>query len=488
MVRIHQAVLVVFVATPALSAAGPDDLLRAVPPNTNTLVLVNAKAAFASPLAKSELWAENYWKKYHSGIGSIPPEAQKVVIAADVNFLDMSRACQVGLVKMRSIPTVKEMARREGGTIDDVNDTFVVRSPRDVYFTYLTDTELAAIYPANRQALARWLKTAKANKAPELSPYLMKAVAVAETTPVVIALDLTDSLDPALIKLGLSISPTMVKHKTANMDFLSKFIARVKGLTFTAQITDKITGSIRLDFSDDTNRYKAYLRDLFIEFIEEQGIALSSLDKWEASFTETSMTLSGDLSMSDLRRILSLFAFPEATGEESEKGDGNPVSVGASKNYMAAVQSILKDLRKTRDQKAYEKTATWHDKAAEQIEHLNQRGVDPVALAAAREVSKRMRAIASSLRGVPIDMEKLNREAYYYSQASVGATVNGFGRVQFGVFGPTQVDTNYPQIQAEQAKVIADDEKRRSEAWSQIDRILTDARQKLTDKYKVPFE
>src|SRR6185437_12890652 len=58
------------------SAAGPyDDLLKYIPPQANTLVLVNVKAAYDSPLAKSQKWSANAYQRYKSGIGFLPPDA-----------------------------------------------------------------------------------------------------------------------------------------------------------------------------------------------------------------------------------------------------------------------------------------------------------------------------------------------------------------------------------------------------------------------------
>src|SRR5205085_8131893 len=140
------------------------------------------------------------------------------------------------------------------------------------------------------------------------------------------------------------------------------------------------------------NLFKATLHDLLVELIDEQGIAVPGFDKWDTAYTDTSMTMSGRLTTADLRRILSLFAFPGAAGEDDPKA-GNEVSVPATQRYLAAVQSILDDVRKMKDSADYAKTATWHEKAADQIDQLSRRAVDPVAAAAAFESSRRLRAI-----------------------------------------------------------------------------------------------
>ena len=158
-----------------------------------------------------------------------------------------------------------------------------------------------------------------------------------------------------------------------------------------------------------------------------------------------------------------------------------------TKRYLAAVETILADVRSMRDSKNYDKTATWHDKAAAQIEQLSERGVDPIAVDAAFEAGKSLRAIAASFRGVPIDTKALASQQYYSSRPSIGIVPGGWWGLQPFVFGPSQVDTNIPEIQKKMAKVVADDQKRRLEAWSQIERTMVDSRRKLSEKYKSDF-
>ncbi len=102
-------------------------------------------------------------------------------------------------------------------------------------------------------------------------------------------------------------------------------------------------------------------------------------------------------------------------------------------------------------------------------------------------MAKRLHAIGESLRGVPIDVKALESQAYYSSKPSLGVMPGGpWGWKPF-IYGPNQVDTNIPQIQEEISKTVAADEKRRTEAWSAIDRFMIGARQKLAEKYKSDF-
>jgi hypothetical protein len=481
--------LAAFVTTtsgPRARAAGPyDGLLKHAPP-ANVIALIDAKAAYSSELAKQEQWREK-GQPGHRGLGFVPPDAELVVVAADLNLNSMSRYFQVGLVKAQRIPSVKNLAASEGGSVDKIADEFVVWSPRDVYFTGLSETELVAIYPADRQGTARWLRAIKAKQTGELSPYLRKAADGAGANTVTIALDLADAVDKNVLRLTLPSSPTVAKSKKLDVATLANFLANAKGITFSAKIDDAIAASITIDFTFDPARYRTILPDLVRELLEGQGVAITGLENWKASFTENSMTLSGSLDTADLKRIVSLFSFPSPGGEIDPMTKVSEPTAAATRRYLTAVESILADMRKLKETENYDKTATWHDKAAAQMEHLSTQGVDPVASDAAAQSAKRLRAIAESLRGVPIDVNALEKNAYYSSRPSIGMIQGGPWGWRPFVTGPNQVDTNIPQVREQMLKVIADDQKRRQQTWSQIDQLMTDARLKMGEKYKIKF-
>jgi len=471
----------------AARAAGPyDDLLKFAPADTNVLALIDVKGAFSSPLAKKENWAEKALADNRGGLGFVPTDAETVVIAAWVNFNTLVRDSQFSLVKVRNVPTLDEIAKREGGSIDEIGGRLAVLSPRNVYFTTFSGSELASVYPADRQYTARWIKSAKAGQAAPLSPYLKRAAEKAAGNTVTIALDLEDVVDKNILKFSLAASPSVAKNKNVDLANLAGFLAQVKGLTFSAKVGETITGTISVEFPIEPARHRKTLPDLLLELFDGEGIWIDGLETWEVKFTDTAMTFTGPMTTADLKRVVSLFAFP-ATGRDATDVKGNEVSVPATKRYLKAVESIVDDVRTTRESPNYEKTATWHDKAATQIEHLSRKGVDPAAVDAALKVGKRLHAIADSLRGVPINVDALASTQYVFSQPSIGMMPGGWWGWQPFIFGPTKVDTNIPQVQAEIARVIADDKKKRTETWSEINRILDSTKKTLSDKHKTPF-
>jgi hypothetical protein len=110
-----------------------------------------------------------------------------------------------------------------------------------------------------------------------------------------------------------------------------------------------------------------------------------------------------------------------------------------------------------------------------------------VAVDAALQSAKRLRAIGASLRGVPIDLKALESQQYAYSTPQIAMMPGGWWGWSPTLMLPTQVNTNIPKIQEQMSQVIAEDQKRRNDAWSQITRLMADARTKLADKYKTPF-
>ena len=476
---------------PPARAAGPyDDLLKHAPANANALVLVDVTAAYASPLAKAEKWAEAARLSGHGVLGFVPDDAERLAIAAEVNLSSMERDFQVGLVKVTHMPNFRDLANREGGAVVEIADQITTLSPRDVYFTTFTGGQFAAAYPADRQYVARWIKAAKAGKLPGLSPHLRKAADASAASTVTVAVDLEDAADPSLLRRGLAASPVLVKHKGVNQPALALFLSRVKGLTFTAAVTDAVAGKIVVEFPEDVTRYKGVVKDLLLELIDAYGVVIDGLDQWQAAYTDTTLTLTGPMTSGDLKRLLSLFSFPHPGAPEAGAVDGKEPTAGATRRYLAAVDAVMADLRKMKDGANYEKTATWHDKTAAQLDMIGRGNVDPIAVDAAYQCAKQLRAIAASMRGVPIAMSEANDKAYAYSSGTPYWGWWGGGRrgaLRSLAFSTPYVDTNIPQLQQDVAKAIADDKKKRVEAWVGIDQTLAAARRKLGDKYKAKF-
>jgi hypothetical protein len=488
MIRFATAALALAVAA-AATAQPPapankfDRFLPYVPPDVNVLVLVDVKAAYDSPIGKNEKWAEEYKARYQSGVGFVAPYSSVVVIGANVNLNSMTRDHQVGVVGVPQQLPVRELAERNGSSPTEIAGRPFALSPRDVYFTTLSIPATVALYPADRQAAARWSRHATGvQKAAKLSPYLTTAAAGADGTAVTVAVDLVESQEPALLRVGLAASPTVVAANLTpeQVGSLAGLVASAKGLTFTAAAGEAITGTVKIDFAAPFLVHQPVLKPLFLEILDQFGVAIPGVSSWAAKFEQRSMSLSGPLSPADLSRILSLFAFPGTASEDDGGIKPGEISPGATQRYFAATNTILADLRKQKDSKDYNKMATWHDKAADQLYHLNRTGVDPLALKVADDAGRRLKALSLSLRGVPIDTKALDASSYY----TYSTSRNGWG---WWGGRSTSYSTNIPQVRGEIAQVVARDEKSRLTTWAQIDTMISDTRRQLGEKYKLQF-
>lgn len=470
-------------AQPPAPAGKFDRYLPYVSPESNVLVLIDVKAAYDSPIGKKEKWAEEYKDRYQSGVGFVAPYSSAVVIGSVVNLNSMTRDHQIGVVAVPQQLQVRQLAERDGGTPTEIAGRPFALSPRDVYYTTLSLPATVALYPADRQTAARWSRHATGvQKEAKLSPYLTAAAAGAGGKAVTVAVDLTESQDPALLRIGLAASPTVLGANLSPeaISSLATFIGSAKGLTFTADAGESITGSVRIDFSAPFLVQQPVLKPLFLELLDQFGVAIPGVSSWEAKFEQKSMTLSGPLAPGDLRRILSLFAFPGTASEDDGGIKTGEISPGATQRYFAATNTILGDLRKQKESKDYNKMATWHDKAAEQLYHLNRTGVDPLALKVADDSGRRLKALGLSLRGVPIDTKALDASSYY----TYSTSRNGWG---WWGGRQTSYSTNIPQVRGQIAQVVAKDEKTRLNTWAQIDSMISETRRELGEKYKLQF-
>lgn len=463
-----------------LMAAGPfDEPLATVPPLANSLVTFDIKKILNSPIGQKEDWAGRTKDKYRSGAGMMPPGAERVVIAGQVNFSHLGWNWQAVVVDAPDAPDIPELTRREKGELDSLADRPTILSPRGAYFTTLNPSRMVVFHPADRQEFSRWLRRAQTVKAPSMSKYLGEASASVADSPLTIALDLNDSIDPNTARVMLGAMVSTAKSKV-DMKRFARTLASVRGLTLTTKFEDTIKGSLRIDFNEGIGDYRPLLQPLLVELLEMEGAAIPELAGWTATFPDKAMVLTGDLTPQAMFHLISLFTFPDESSksmadEPNEKGP----TLNATKRYFETVQTIVADLRKMRDTKDYNKTAAWHESAAKKIDQLSIRNVDPAAVDYAKEVSGRIWAIAGSLRGVPVEVNRANNSSFAYGYV----VKSGWGGWWGGNNMAANFQTNLPEMRAKMADAVANDEKMRVTLWNQVDEMGSRLRATLTQKY-----
>lgn len=468
----------------ASAQAGPyDTLLKVVPSTANTLVLIDTEGIYKSAAAQKLGWAKMFADRFRAGATTIPPESKRIVIAPNTNARTFTREWQVALAAMPQVPNVGAVANREGGTVDTIGDRAAALSPREVYFTTLSEQESATWYPANRQLLAHWLRGVKAGRAYELSPYFQQVVKdQGEKAHLTMALDLTDAFDFASVLAWLEDARALAGRGDKKPDGVAKMIAQMHGLTLAVTVTDKLEATLRADFAVDADIHKTVLKNLLLEALEDEGLGMSELAAWETTFEGKAMILKGSFEPTMLGRLLALFEFPQESDGSTAPTAGDKPNGEASKKYLQAVLACLDEVRALKDKKDYEKTAAWHETYARKITQISTRSVDPAAVTFATATAARLQSIAGSLRGVPIDVKALAAGAYAYRTVHPSG---GWGWRGRGAW--VNLHTNVPQTNASINKVIAEEAKNRAAIWSQIENATVEVRQKLSAAYGMKF-
>src|SRR5688572_20818124 len=97
--------LVVCILTMALPAQAENEfnlLANRLPRSTNALVLLDVKGAINSPLGEFEGWSKDLEKAFNAGITRVPPQAERFVLAAEIDFEYMKPIWEAAAVEIAS--------------------------------------------------------------------------------------------------------------------------------------------------------------------------------------------------------------------------------------------------------------------------------------------------------------------------------------------------------------------------------------------------
>src|SRR5262245_57343455 len=136
------------VAVAPSSAAGPfDDLLKWIPEQANTLLLMDIYELHQSPLGKQEDWAKKHTRTC-LGDMFMSPKITKVAVAAQLNPSTLNYAWEAGVIQLDQGIKEKELSRLVSGTPDSVAGKPIVLSPRNAYYTQFRQWVIGMMKPA----------------------------------------------------------------------------------------------------------------------------------------------------------------------------------------------------------------------------------------------------------------------------------------------------------------------------------------------------
>ncbi len=416
------------------------------------------------------------------------------------------------MVKLRGERNVTTVAQRFGGTIDDFAGRSAARLPDDHYIVQLSPTLLASYTPANRQDVARWLRSTDTTAVgAKLPSYLETAFEYATKvgTPIVMAMDVAGAISPAEVQQKAA-SFEMFQGLNIPMDQVAKVIASCQGITLGITVADDTIGAIRVDFSESPEILSDIGKPLLLEVLRRQGAMIDDLNEWEPSISGNTFLLRGKLSDNGMRRVMSVLELPPTLTTAVQDASSPSVDqeanakLLATQQYWKSLTSLMDDLRDKPRQdhvKTFGQAAMWYDKYARKIDRMPIMNVDEQLLDFGAMVSSSFRNAEGVMKGVgmrtSVRTASNNPSSGGYMNSSFGGYRANSG--YWGVdFGPTGVSSGVSAMNASlqekgRTDAIIRGQERTAGAssvqqiWQQLDEATAQMRRELVNKYSADF-
>lgn len=469
-----------------------DSLAAKIPGSANAIVLLDAKNLLASPIAEKEGWKEKYEQAFASGLVTIAPDTQHMVLAAQMDYQTMRPLWEVVVADYTTEHTIAEIARQTGGSLDQIGGLEAVALSDDSYCLQLAPMRLGVMAPANRQTVSRWIRDVNTQTEPKLSPYLMGTLTASRTSQVVVAFDLEDAVPVSIIRSRMAASSTLT-GKMVDIDAAAKALASIRGLVLEMAVTEGSFGRLLVHFNDDASILAPYAKPMLLEVLGNLGLMIDDIEGWTVTTEANRFTLHGSLSGAGRKRILTLIDHPtaalvasnkERNQAQSQMPEQSRVAL-ATQQYFKAITSMRDDLRnQASTSKTLGQNAMWIDNWARRIDRLPILNVDPEMLSYGRYLTTRMRDSSAALKGIGINTAA--EQAQVYQQYNVQG--EGYGGFWGGGYNYNVQWNNV----AGQRRAISAEERAKGATTArsiaaEIDDQTNKIRQAMTQKYQINF-
>ncbi|HVX11610.1 MAG TPA: hypothetical protein VHC22_10550 [Pirellulales bacterium] len=452
-----------------------EKLAVSIPSSANAIALLDVKSLFGSPLAAREGWKDKYDRAFASGLCAIPPFAERMILSADIDYEHMQPAWESVVVDLADARTTAMIARATKGVLDPIGNVPAVALRDDSYVVEFGQKKLGAMAPANRQAVARWLREIQARSVPALSAYLKGSLVASEKSQIVMAFDLEDAIPPEVIQAKLATSETLATKKV-DVNAVAKALAGMRGVAVEIAVSDVATGRLRVHFRGDASPLVPVALPLLTEILNDLGARVADVEDWQVTSDPQRITFHGPLTTPGMRRVLALIDSPTSAilasepKEPTESGSGS-AKAAASQQYYRSLMSIIEDLRtEAKEAKTFGQNALWFDKWARRIDKMSIQNVDQDLLNFGLAVSAGLRNMARDMRGIGIHSAEQN--------AQVTASNYSYFADWF------YVDAQHRAITArERAKGVLS----ARDVFRAIENEAARVRQMLTERYEVAF-
>ncbi len=475
---------ILLIANSSSMASEFNGLLTRVPGGANAIMLIDVEKTLATPLAKQNGWDRKLTEGGADRPMYLPPEADKVVVAVQVDMArGFRRSWETAVMGLTEQMPMRLIARAEGGSLDEINGVQAVLIPSDAYFVEIDKNILGLAAPADRQAVGRWINGNAGKPSLDISDYLDRAASAMSQGPhVVIALDSANALQVQRITQRLEETGFAAKH---NLDIpaTADLIAGLQGLVLEIQFTEKAEASARIDFSAPVPLNATVARALVLRTLDTLQMSLPGLEDWKYSVVDKAIVARGPLSNDAMRRIFSLMELPstkfsslkEANVEEASGDDLAKNSMA----YFKSVDALVKDLKDRA--KSSNSDAYWIDRYASRIDRLPILHVDDDLLQYGEKLSETLRIMSgsrkmSNLQGGAASRNDLNQGGVYYGSG------NGYGSYSYSTARTRERNAGVDRANAAASGTVT-----KLEGWNLIDNATVDIRREMTKRYNVEF-
>lgn len=480
------------------------NLTNYLPNDANAIALVNVEQLQQTALAKQEGWHEKLEQAFQSGMVTVPPDAKKCVFAARLDFETKQPLWQLTVLDLVDPPEISKVAARFQGTVDKVEGRDVAVLPGDTYAIAFGPRFAAVGYPADRQKVVRWIKAFDSDRL-SLSPYLEESKGFAENgAPIIISLDLEGAIPPSEIRHRLDDSQ-FFEGKRVDLDAIVAELASIRGLSLGITIGPPGPpryGVLKVDFGKPIKETANYARALTLMALANNGMMLDDLRDWEVSIQDKSFRLSGALSASGMRRILSVFDTPvslrsadslsgSAANQDDPKYKQAQV-VAASQQYFRSVVSLIDDLKQSKqDRKTMGQLTVWFERYAQKIDRLPILNVDPALQDYGYFVSSAFRQGAGKVQGAAARSRV--RQQDVPQQYDVYGYSEPIGVTRWGAYGwngwqayPNERATAHMRTQVRTQERLQGVTSA-NQVLQEVDNETAKIRQEMTNKYSASF-
>jgi hypothetical protein len=487
---------IALLATVGTARANFQELLRRAPQDANTIIMIDVERLLMSPIAMKDKWLD---KLRAPGAESphFPANSKRYMLVSKQNFVShFEDIWDVALIEAAGPVSVPYLAKAEGGYVDSLEGFEVAYSPRNAFFVSLKPDMVGVSFPANRQDLSRWLRGVRNRNEPRVSEYLQSVVVAGHgKNQIVAGFDLADLFTSTQVRDQLRTAESLA-GKEIDMDAITQALTSVRGVMFSAEATDRLAGSIRIDFAESPAALKEVAKPLIIEVLENRGLLLDpGIKDWAIRFEAKAVTLQGRMSAKGLRKLTALIPFP-AESLPIDKTDSNTAALApgaessasraeskaeVSRKYFQHISQLLDSLRtQVHECKTAKIARMVLDKGALEIDRLPVLNVDEDLIAYGAGVAATLRNIRNLSKNASLDAT--------YRQASMAGNQGdgyGYGYGGGGFYGGgTNLSLGSSVLRKQEAAVLQSNV---LSVFTMLQEKTAEVRKAMTLKHQVEF-